>query len=460
MKAKITKRTVDAAKPGKRDTFIWDTETKGFGLKVTPAGKKVYLFQYRLPGQKYALRITIGEHGDPWTAEKARVEAEKYRGDVKHGINPAAVKRTEKAEKSVAELCDLYLAEGCETKKPSTLATDQGRIERHIKPLLGNKRVKDITQNDIKRFMKDVAAGKTKANEKTGRHGRAIVTGGKGTATRTVGLLGGIFSFAVGEGIRPDNPVRGVKRYADKKGERYLSPDEMATLGETLTEAENDGENSTAIAAIRLLILTGCRKSEILTLQWAHVDFDLAYLRLPDSKTGEKIVPLGAPALELLASLPRVERNPYVLPGEKEKQHLVGLPRVWKRIRNKATLKIWADNERLGPLVLQLTPKDGAPSVADIESEAKKRELSIPKGLTDVRLHDLRHSFASVGAGAGMGLPIVGKLLGHRDPKTTARYAHIADDPAKAAADRIAGTIAAAMNGEGGKVVKLEKQGA
>ena len=411
MKAKITKRTVDAAKPGERDTFIWDTEAKGFGLKITPAGSKVYVLQYRFGGT--VCRYTIGKHGSHWTPDKARDEAGRLLGMVKDGKSPAALRNAEKAEKTVAALCDLYLAEGCETKKASTLATDKGRIERHIKPLLGRKRVKDITQNDIRRFMKDVAAGKTSADEKTGKHGRAIVKGGKGTATRTVGLLGGIFSFAVGEGMRPDNPVRGVKRHADKKGERYLSPYEMATLGEALTAAEGEGENATAIAAIRLLILTGCRKSEILTLQWEHVDFERAFLRLPDSKTGEKVIPLGAPALELLASLTRIEDNPYVLPGEKEGQHLVGLPRAWGRIRSRANLQ-------------------------------------------GVRLHDLRHSFASVGAGAGMGLPIVGKLLGHRDPKTTARYAHIGDAPAKAAADRISGTIAAAMKGEnGGEVVEL-----
>ena len=416
MKAKITKRTVDAAKAGKRDTFIWDTEAKGFGLKVTPAGNKIYVLQYRFGGR--VNRYTIGKHGSPWTPDKARDEAGRLLGVLRDGKNPAALRSADKAEKTVSELCDLYLAEGCETKRPSTLATDKGRIERHIKPLLGRKRVKDIAQNDIRRFMKDVAAGKTTADEKT-EHGRAIVKGGKGTAARTVGLLGGIFTFAVDEGMRPDNPARGVKRYADKKGERHLSLDEMAMLGETLTATEAEGENATAIAAIRLLILTGCRKSEILTLQWEHVDFERAYLRLPDSKTGEKIVPLGAPALELLAALPRIEGNPYVLPGEKEGQHLVGLPRAWGRIKKRAKLQ-------------------------------------------DVRLHDLRHSFASIGAGAGMGLQIVGKLLGHRDPKTTARYAHIGDDPAKAAADRISGTIAAAMKGKGkgGKVVKLEKRGA
>lgn len=418
MKAKITKRTVDATKPGKRDSFTWDTEVTGFGLKVTPAGNKVYILQYRFGGQLF--RYTIGKHGSPWTPDEARDEAIRLLGMGADGINPATIKAADKAEKTVAELCDQYLDEGCETKKPSTLATDRGRIERHIKPLLGRRRVKDLMPNDVRRFMTDVAKGKTTVNVKTGHRGRARVTGGKGTATRTVGLLGGILAFAVAEGLRSDNPVRGVKRYPDNKGERFLSPEELARLGEALTTAETDGENPVAIAGIRLLILTGCRKSEILTLERSHVDFENGCLRLPDSKTGEKTILLGAPALELLASIPCVEGNPYVLPGFKVGAHLVGLPRVWERIKVRA-------------------------------------------GLEGVRLHDLRHGFASVGAGAGMGLQMVGKLLGHRDPKTTARYSHISNDPAKAAADRIAGTIAAAMNGgqeTGGEVVNLPKRGA
>ncbi len=400
MQVKITKRTVDAAKAGKRDTFLWDTEIRGFGLKVTPKGKRVYILQYRLHGA--LRRFTIGTHGSPWTPDKARDEALRLMGQVKEGKDPSGIRQDEKTAKTVSQLCALYLKEGCGTKSASTIATDKGRIERHIKPLLGRKRVKDVTPNDIKKFMNDVASGKTVADVKTGKHGRARVSGGKGTASRTVGLLGGIFSFAVDGGLRSNNPVRGVKRFADRRNERFLSPKELAQLGEALTYAEKNGENKVAINAIRLLILTGCRKSEILTLQWAHVNFETGYLELPISKTGQKRVPLGAPALELLASLERIEGNPYVLPGEKEKQHLVGLPRVWNRLRKIAELN-------------------------------------------DVRLHDLRHSFASVGAGAGMGLAVVGKLLGHRDPKTTARYAHIADDPAKAAADRISGSIASIL---------------
>ena len=189
----------------------------------------------------------------------------------------------------------------------------------------------------------------------------------------------------------------------------------MTALGDAFAGAKNDGENIFAIAAIQLLILTGCRKAEVLTLRWDYVDIERAFFVLPDSKTGHKVVPLGAPVMELLASLPRIAGNPYVLPGKKEGHHFVGLRRVWLRIRDRA-------------------------------------------GLNNVRLHDLRHSFASVGASAGMGLQMVGKLLGHKDPKTTQRYAHIADDPAHAAANSISGSIAKALDGNIGELIELPRR--
>jgi site-specific recombinase XerD len=407
MAERITKRTVDAAKTDEKDTFVWDSEIKGFGLKITPKGKKIYVLQYRF--QRTLRRFTIGTHGNPWTPEQARSEALRLLGLAKDGKDPATAKQSDKDAITVSALCDLYLVDGVHGKSASTLATDKGRINRHIKPLLGRKRVKDLNMNDIKKFMRDVATGKTAINEKTGKHGRARVTGGEGTANRTAGLLGGILTFAIDGGIRSDNPVHGVKRYAEKQSERFLSPNELARLGDILTKAEQHGENQIAINGIRLLILTGCRKAEILTLQWSHVNFETGYLELPTSKTGQKRVPIGAPTLELLANLPRIEGNPYVLPGEKTGRHLVGLPRVWGRLRKEA-------------------------------------------GLENVRLHDLRHSFASVGAGAGMGLQVVGKLLGHRHSSTTARYAHIADDPAKAAADRISGTISGILKRSNNKI--------
>ena len=415
MKTKIMKRTVDDAKVGERDYFLWDTELKGFGLKVTPAGNRIYVVQYRTGGRgSPTRRFTIGKHGAPWTPDKARTEAKRILGSIADGNDPQTVKAAERVAMTVNELCALYLKDGFEDKKATTIATDKGRIKRHIKPLLGRKRVKDLTPNDIRRFMSDVAKGKTAVTAKTGKHGLARVTGGKGTASRTVGLLGGILSFAVDEGVRPDNPAIGIKRYPDSKGERFLSTAELARLGETLGNLE--GTEALAVPAIRLLIMTGCRKNEILSLKWSEVDFSIGCLRLADSKTGQKIVMLGAPALQTLASLSKQEVSDYVFPAMKGNKHYVGLPKAWERIRKQAELD-------------------------------------------DVRLHDLRHSFASVGAGAGMGLQVVGKLLGHKDPKTTARYSHIADDPARAAADRISETIAAAMNGEAeAEVVEFKKR--
>ena len=420
---KISQRAVDAAKPGDRDVYLWDSDLRGFGLKVTPTGGRTYLVQYRVGGRRgRTRRVTIGKHGSPWTAHTAREEAKRLLGEVAVGTDPAEERTQARSAQTVAELCDEYLAEAeagriltrlGEPKKTSTLATDRGRIERHIKPLLGRRTVRSITDTDVRRFMADVRTGKTAADVKTGKRGRAIVVGGRGTATRTVGLLGGIFTFAMDQGLRADNPVRGVKRAPDRKNERYLSPEELARLGVALAEAERKVENPHAVNAIRLLVMTGCRKSEILSLKWDYIDFDMGYLRLVDSKTGQKDIAIGAPARELLSSLPRLDESDFVFPAASGGGHYVGLQKVWERIRRRA-------------------------------------------GLGDVRIHDLRHSFAAMGATGGESLVVIGALLGHKDVATTSRYAHLADDAKRAAADRIAGQISAAMNtNKDGQVVKL-----
>ena len=414
---RITKRLVDDLKPG---GILWDAETAGFAVRCQRKAK-VYVLKTRIHGQQRW--FSIGRHGSPWTVETARNEARRLLGNVAAGKDPASARDADKAALTVAHLCDLYLQEAehgkiltkfGEPKKPSTIATDRGRLERHVKPLLGKRRVRDVTTQDVKRFMHDVAVGKTATDVKTGPRGRAIVEGGRGTATRTVGLLGGIFSHALDNGMRPDgtNPVHGVKRYPDKKEERFLTPAEFGKIGEAMTEAEDEGESTYGLAGIRLLMLSGCRKSEILTLKWEHVDFENGCLRLPYSKSGEKVVMLGAPALDILSALPRFAKNPFVLPGKNPGHHFVGLPKVWDRIKKRA-------------------------------------------GLEWVTLHVLRHSFASHGAGAGLGLPIIGRLLGHKDASTTARYAKVGTDPAKNAADRISSGIAAAMRGDGGEVVPM-----
>lgn len=390
MTSKITKRTVDALEPSEKDRFAWDSELKGFGLKVTPTGRKVYLVQYRMPGRT-TRRFTIGVHGSPWTPTSARSEAMRLLGAVASGVDPAEQKKLVRQDISVDELCKIYLTDGARTKKQSTIEMDRSRIDAHVRPLLGKKRVKQITRSDLQRFLSDVADGKTANDRKTRKRGRSIVRGGKGVANRTLGMIGAIFEFAVEQGFRTDNPARGVKKFKEGRSDRFLSNEEMARLGDALRTAEAQGSNPYAVAAIRLLLLTGCRKAEILSLKWRDIDFSNAMLRLADSKTGAKTVHLGAPALSLLSELPRQLGNPFVIAGEREGTHLVNLQKVWAKIRSEARLE-------------------------------------------DVRLHDLRHSFASVAARSGESLLVIGKVLGHTTATATQRYAHLSDDPVRLAA--------------------------
>ncbi|MFA4940006.1 tyrosine-type recombinase/integrase [Brevundimonas sp.] len=427
-KPKLTKPRLDALATRQTDYVEWCGDLPGFGVRVRPSGSKSFIVQYDFGGRNGVTRkVTVGK-ADKITLAEARKQAQAILAKAELGGDEAGERAKRRGEMTVAQLCDEYLAEGCEDKKASTLATDKGRIERHIKPLLGTRRIGEIERGDIERFMRAVANGKTAIDVKTGKQGRAIVTGGKGTATRTVRLLGGIFSYAVSHGYLTTNPRHGVKVYADGKGERFLSPDELQRLGDALREAEtvglpwqlNEGvltkhrpRNTShqrevldpyALAAIRLLLLTGCRAGEILNLEWAHVDLDTGFLNLPASKTGAKKIWLGAPALQILAELPRVQGNPFVIIGEKADKPRSDLKRPWKRLTAHA-------------------------------------------GMSDLRLHDLRHSYASTGAASGMGLGMVGKLLGHASPTTTARYSHFADDPTRRASERIANTISAALGG-------------
>ena len=412
---KITKTLVDKTQPVGRDYFIWDSDLKGFGLKVSRNGRKSYVCQYRHGGGRSgnSRRITIGVHGSPWTVNQARTEARKLLGRAANGEDPASRRQEDRKRISVAQLCDLYLENGCSTKKQSTITTDKGRIERHIKPLLGRKKITDITRADVSRFLQAVANGKTAADVRTKKRGRAIVKGGKGTATRTVGLLGGIFSYAVDAGLIDTNPVHGVKRYADKKLDRYLSQQELVALGNALQAAEEIPENPSALAIVKLLIFTGARKGEIESLKWCDVDFKTGHLRLSDSKTGQKSIPLNAGGLAILNDLRRTDGNEYVFPALQGTGHYVGTPKVWRRVRMTA-------------------------------------------GLADVRLHDLRHSFASIAVSGGLSLPIIGALLGHASSATTQRYAHLGDDPLKSATEIVGDKISAAISGSVAKISPID----
>ncbi len=390
---KITLKALESLRDGQ---ILWDTELRGFGVRARGTGL-YYVLKTRVQGQQRW--FTIGKHGAPWTPETARRKVLGLLGEIADGDDPAEVREDLKRRVNMSDLCNLYLKEGCSEKKPSTLATDKGRIERHIKPLLGTKDARALKRRDIEQFMRDIADGKSAADIKTGKHGRAIVEGGKGTATRTIGLLGGIYSFAVDRGIVPENPVRGIKRFKDKRVERFLSEQELVGLGRAIADLEQENAITPfAAAAIRLLIFTGARRGEILSMKWDWVDFERSFAFLPDSKSGKKQIYLSAPALEILSKLPRLEGNPHVVCNELPGQCLTDLKRPWARVCARANIQ-------------------------------------------ELRLHDLRHNFASVGAMGGLSLPIIGKLLGHLRTETTARYSHLADDPVHAANERIADRI-------------------
>lgn len=346
---RLTGSIVEAMRP--RD-IAWDSEVKGFGVRCQRVSK-VYFLKTRVGGRQRW--ITIGKHGPELPPEKARQEALRLRTQIATGSGPAA-ESLARRNLTVRELCDLYLKEGCKAKRPSTVATDRGRIERHIKPLLGDYRVTAVTAEDVSRFAAEVSAGKTAVDVRTGPRGRAIVTGGAGTAARTLGLLGGIFSFAVAEGICRENPVRGAKRTATRPATRTLTGGELARLGVTLAAAERDGLDQAAVMALRLIVVTGCRSAEVLQLTWDHVDFERACIELPDSESEQRFVALCAPALRLLRSLPQPAGQGLVLSADGERP-LRGLPRLWRELRERA-------------------------------------------GLGDVRLQDLTHSFAAHGPAA------------------------------------------------------------
>ena len=380
---RISKKTVDALHPADVDRYLWDEDLTGFGLKVTPTGRKGFLVQYRIGGRAgRTRRITIGTYGN-LTPDEAREEAKKLLRDIGAGIDPASNRQRRKQELSFGAVLDRFLAEHVETKLRSRTNEEYRRLVRlYVPKSLKSRLISEIDRADIARLHHSLADKPYQGN-------------------RTVALLSKLFNWAEKHGLRPagENPCRHIDKYKEARRERFLAPQELARIGHALSELD---QGLFAVAAVRLLLFTGARLSEILTLRWDWIDFQRGVIRLPDSKTGPKTLYLNAPALSVLSVLPRIEGNPFVICGDKKGAHLVNLQKPWRAIRTSAAL-------------------------------------------SDVRLHDLRHTFASVGASGGASLPMIGALLGHSQPQTTDRYAHLAADPLRAASDAIAGRIAAAM---------------
>ena len=412
---KLTKRFVDALKPVQQDTLYRDADLKGFALRAKPSGARTWLVQYRNSAGR-TRKLALGKVG-VLTPDEARQRAVKALGRVADGEDPSATRHAQRADLTVAQLVERYLTEGRASKpakKASSWASDASNLRRHALPLLGRKQLAALTTDDIQKFQRDVTEGKTSADEKTRKRGRAIVKGGPAAAARATVVLAAMLQWAVEQKLRADNPGKGIKLNKPKRRERFLSGVELARLGDAFAKAELRGLNRNSLAILRLLVLTGARRNEIASLRWEHVDFERKALRLPESKTGSKIVPLGAPALAVLNGMPRKKGSPWVFPAARGKGHHVGMPGVWRKLRAAARLK-------------------------------------------DVRMHDLRHGFASVAVADGGSLYLVGKVLGHTQAATTQRYAHLQLDPVRAVADRTSRKIAGALKGSGmgSNVVKI-----
>ena len=375
-RVKITKRSIDAITPKATDAFFWDSELKGFGLRVSPRGKKTFVVQYRAGGR--SRRLSLGAYG-VLTPDQARDMARQSLVDVARGQDPSNDKQLKRQAPTVTALCARFLSEHVEVRcKPSTLREYRRCCDLYIIPEIGTHRIEDVTRNDVGNLHLKLRDAPYQAN-------------------RVLAALSKMFNLAEVWGLRPDgsNPTRHVKKYPERKRERFLSPDEIDRLWRTLDEAVQDGTESEHVAAaFRLLLLTGCRLSEIQKLKWSYIRGDVIWL--PDAKTGPRRVLLNQSALSVIRTVPREPDNEYVVIGALEGQHITDLQKPWRRIRKAAKLE-------------------------------------------DVRIHDLRHTYASIAAMAGHSLPMIGRLLGHTQTQTTARYAHLADDTTRKAANEVDG---------------------
>ncbi|MEZ5960551.1 MAG: site-specific integrase [Hyphomonadaceae bacterium] len=404
----LTKRRVDALKPRQGRYDVFDARLPGFMVRVHPSGRKIYRFKYLFAGRQ---RVeTLGEHGIDFTTEAARTLAEVLRGRRAAGEDPAADRRLRRAAAAAVTVADLiieWLRDGpaaAPNKRAKSWINDASRLNRHILPLLGSRPAASLTMSDIERAQRAIADGETAADVRTGPRGRAIITGGRAAARSSIATFSACLAWAAARGKIASNPAIGVRKIAGVKRERFLSDTEAARLMATLETLQARGRITPTFAdVVRVLLLTGARRSEITNLTWDELDLERGLIRLRQlrAKNGDKVIVLNPAARAIIEARPRTGRFVFASTTNSTKA-IVNVAKWWDRVRSAA-------------------------------------------GLPGLRLHDLRHSFASFAAADGASLPMIAKALGHAHTATTARYAHLADADAQRVADGVGRRLAAAQ---------------
>jgi integrase len=395
---KITKRLVDGLAAGET---VWDAELTGFGVRRQRRDAS-FVLKYSFRGRQRF--YTIGRHG-VLTVEVGRAEARRLLGLVASGVDPSQARDQQAGQSTpltVAELCASYLEQGPAykpDKRASSWRTDRSNISRHIEPLIGQIDAPALDEAHVVHFVADVTGGATTCDVKVGHRARAIVRGGRGVAARALAVLSAVYSYGIRKGLVDANPTKNIKPPKGKSPGKFLTKAEWSRLGDAMRAFGGGVGANVFVDAISLLALTGCRRCEITRLRWNEVDFEAGLLRLEHSKTGPRAVPLGDQAVRLIAALKRSAKSDWVFPSNRGAGPIVGIQKVWDGIRTRADL----------------------PSV---------------------RLHDLRHSFASEAINGGASLYLTGAILGHRQSSTTQRYAHLQSDPVRSVSTTAAGNVA------------------
>ena len=440
MAERLTDRAVKALPaPAKGNRIYFDGEVGGFAARVTAAGARSFVLDYRSGGCRR--RFTIGNFPD-WTTSAARDEAKALKRRIDRGEDPMAARQEERAAPTMGDLIDRFKAEHLPKRRPSTIRDYTGILDKLVLPELGRMKVADVSADDVEKL-----------------HGK-ISKKTPFRANRMAAVLSKMMTFAVKAKMRTDNPVRGLERNPEDRRERFLSAQELAALAAAL--AEHSDQRSAD--AIRLLVLTGARRGETLSATWEQFDLEAGVWTKPSAATKQRKshrIPLSPPAREHLVSIRQRQDvgERFVFPGDVPGRPVTDVKKSWAALTARATVLLWASQPETpaGKLVARLReskPEGALPSLAECRAVAK----DLPAGLTDARLHDLRHSFASVLVSGGASLPLIGAMLGHTQVSTTARYAHLADDPLRAAAERVGEVWKAAETAKLGEVVRMPRK--